>query len=45
MLPEDVKRVAPSVLRHRLLLTYEAAAEGQTPDGVVRELLAAVPTP
>jgi MoxR-like ATPase len=45
VLPEDVKRVAPSVLRHRLLLTYEAAAEGQTPDGVVRELLAAVPTP
>jgi len=45
VLPDDVKRVAPSVLRHRLLLTYEAAAEGQTPDGVVRELLAAVPTP
>jgi MoxR-like ATPase len=45
VLPEDVKRVAPSVLRHRLLLTYEAAAEGQTPDAVVRELLAAVPTP
>jgi MoxR-like ATPase len=45
VLPEDVKRVAPSVLRHRLLLTYEAAAEGQTPDGIVRELLAAVPTP
>jgi MoxR-like ATPase len=45
VLPEDVKRVAPAVLRHRLLLSYEAAAEGQTPDGVVRELLAAVPTP
>ena len=45
VLPEDIKRVAPSVLRHRLLLSYEAAAEGQTADAIVRELLAAVPTP
>ena len=45
VLPEDVKHVAPAVLRHRLLLTYEAAAEGQTSDAIVRELLAAVPTP
>jgi MoxR-like ATPase len=45
VLPEDVKRIAPSVLRHRLLLTYEAEAEGQTPDAIVRELLASVPTP
>ncbi|HKC49272.1 MAG TPA: MoxR family ATPase [Myxococcota bacterium] len=45
VLPEDVKRVAPAVLRHRLLLSYEAAAEGQTSDAIVRELLAAVPTP
>jgi MoxR-like ATPase len=45
VLPEDVKRVAPPVLRHRLLLSYEAAAEGQTSDAIVRELLAAVPTP
>jgi MoxR-like ATPase len=44
-LPEDVKRVAPAVLRHRLILSYEAEAEGQTPDAIVRELLAAVPTP
>ena len=45
VLPEDVKRVAPAVLRHRLLLSYEAEAEGQTPDAIVRELLASVPTP
>src|SRR5258706_8688552 len=45
VLPEDVKRVAPAVLRHRLLLSYEAAAEGQTSDPIVPELLAAVPTP
>jgi MoxR-like ATPase len=45
VLPEDVKRVAPAVLRHRLLLSYEAEAEGQTSDAIVRELLASVPTP
>jgi MoxR-like ATPase len=45
VLPEDVKRVAPSVLRHRLLLSYEAEAEGCTPDAIVREVLASVPTP
>ncbi len=45
VLPEDVKSVAPSVLRHRLLLSYEAEAEGQTPDAIVREVLASVPTP
>ena len=45
VLPEDVKSVAPAVLRHRLLLSYEAEAEGQTPDAIVREVLASVPTP
>ena len=45
VLPEDVKAVAPAVLRHRLLLSYEAEAEGQTPDAIVREILASVATP
>ncbi len=43
--PHDVKRVAPDVLRHRILVTYEAEADGTTPDDVVEALLAAVPTP
>jgi MoxR-like ATPase len=43
--PHDVKRVAPDVLRHRILLSYEAEADGVTPDGVVDALLAAVETP
>jgi MoxR-like ATPase len=38
-LPEDVKAVAPSVLRHRVLLSYEAEADGLTPDAVVNRLL------
>ena len=45
VLPEDVKRVAPDVLRHRLLLTYEAEAEGVTQDALIADLLAKVPTP
>ena len=43
--PQDVKEVAPDVLRHRVLLTYEAEAEEQTPDTVVARILAEVPVP
>jgi MoxR-like ATPase len=43
--PHDVKRVAHAVLRHRLILSYEAEADGVTPDAVVDALLSAVPTP
>ncbi len=43
--PDDVKEVAPDVLRHRVLLTYEAEAEQVTADQVVREILASVKTP
>ncbi len=43
--PHDVKRVAPDVLRHRVLLTYEAEADGVTPEAVVDGVLAAVETP
>lgn len=41
--PDDVQAVAADVLRHRLLLSFEAEANGVTPDQVVRELLALVP--
>ncbi len=43
--PQDVKRVAPDVLRHRVLLTYEAEADGIAPDAIVEAVLDAVPTP
>jgi MoxR-like ATPase len=43
--PHDVKRVAPDVLRHRVLLTYEAEADGIVPDAVVEAVLDAVATP
>jgi len=42
---EDVRRVAPSVLRHRILTNFHAEAEGVNPDEIVRRLLEAVPLP
>src|SRR5690606_40597414 len=43
--PEDVQALAPDVLRHRVVLTFDAEAEGVDADGVVRQVLAAVPVP
>jgi MoxR-like ATPase len=43
--PQDVKDVSLDVLRHRVLLTYEAEAEETTPDDVVRKVLESVPVP
>ncbi len=43
--PDDVKAMAPDVLRHRVLLTYEAEAESVTSDQVVQRVLDAVPSP
>ena len=43
--PDDVKAVAPDVLRHRVLTTYEAEAEEVTSDDVVARVLAAIETP
>jgi MoxR-like ATPase len=41
--PQDVFDVAPEVLRHRLLLTYDALARDITPDEIVQRILAKVP--
>ncbi|HAD58869.1 MAG TPA: ATPase, partial [Planctomycetaceae bacterium] len=43
--PQDVKDIAFDVLRHRVILTYEAEAEEKTADDVIREILNAVPVP
>lgn len=42
VLPEDIQQLAPDVLRHRLLLSYEADAEGVQVDAVIQRLLALV---
>lgn len=41
--PEDVQAVAFDVLRHRILISYEAEAEGITADNVIEELIKQVP--
>ncbi|WGL17279.1 MoxR family ATPase [Microbulbifer bruguierae] len=41
--PDDVMAIAPDVLRHRLLLSFEAEAAGASPDLVIRKLLQQVP--
>jgi MoxR-like ATPase len=43
--PDDVKSIALDVLRHRILLTYEAEADSITVDEVIREILGTVKTP
>ena len=42
---DDVRRVALPVLRHRVMLSYEAEARGETPDSVIDDVLAGVPEP
>ena len=43
--PTDVKKVAPEILRHRVLLSYEAEAEQITTDQIVSQILEGVPVP
>ena len=45
VVPEDVKSISRPVLRHRIVLSYEAEAEELTTDDVVNYLLSAVPVP
>jgi MoxR-like ATPase len=45
VVPEDVKSVAHDVLRHRLVLSYEAAAESVTADRIIDQVLGAVAVP
>ena len=45
VVPQDVKDIGLDVLRHRVILTYEAEAEEKTADDVVRTVLEHVPVP
>jgi MoxR-like ATPase len=44
-LPQDVQEIAHDVLRHRLVLSYEALADGVTPDAVIDRIVERVPVP
>lgn len=43
--PNDVKQVATDVLRHRIIVTYEAEAENMTSEDIIRRILDTVPVP
>ncbi|MGL4982084.1 MAG: AAA family ATPase [Treponemataceae bacterium] len=45
VLPDDVKLVAPSILRHRIVLSYEAVADGLTADDIINKILSVLPLP
>ena len=45
VVPDDIQAVAPDVLRHRLILSYEAEAEGVTSDQFIQEILRRVAVP
>jgi MoxR-like ATPase len=45
VVPEDIQQLAPAVLRHRLLPSYQAQAEGIDAEEIVRRLLDWVPCP
>jgi MoxR-like ATPase len=44
-LPQDVQQLARDVLRHRLVLTYQALAEQVTADAILQAVLAQIPIP
>ena len=43
--PEDIKAIGPDVLRHRIVLTYEAEAEELVSDDIVQRVFDAVEVP
>ena len=45
VIPEDVRAVAYDVLRHRILLSYEAEAEEVSADSIVERIMSKVPVP
>jgi MoxR-like ATPase len=45
VIPDDIKAIGPDVLRHRIILTYEAEAEAKTTDNIVRTVFDHVPVP
>ena len=45
MTPQDIKILARDVLRHRILLSYEAEAEDMNPEMIIERILSKVPVP
>jgi MoxR-like ATPase len=45
VLPEDVADLAPDVLRHRLVLSYEALSDALSPDQIIQRVMRQIPAP
>ena len=45
VIPEDIKTIAPDVLRHRIILSYEAEAESLKSDDIIKQVFDTVPIP
>jgi MoxR-like ATPase len=43
--PQDVKSIAPDILRHRIIVSYEAEAEELTSEMIIDKILSAIPVP
>lgn len=45
VIPEDVRKVVPDILRHRIILNYEAQAENISSDNIIRKILESIKSP
>jgi MoxR-like ATPase len=45
VIPDDVKLIGPDVLRHRLIVSYEAEAENLKSEDIIRKIFDTVPVP
>ena len=45
VIPDDIKRLAPASMRHRIVLTPEAEVEGRSVDDVIADVIATVEVP
>ncbi len=45
VIPDDIKAIAPDVLRHRITVSYEAEADGLNTDAIIQILLRTIPAP
>jgi MoxR-like ATPase len=43
--PQDVKHIGPDVLRHRVILSYEAESQGVTSDAIIKTIFDTIPVP
>ena len=45
VIPEDIKQIAPDILRHRVIVTYEAEAEEITSSNIIQQILDHIEVP